>query len=154
MLGLLSLNVFPDGVAEAAIEDVSKELEKLRTMATALKLTRASSINWTIFSSMTSDSASAQKRCTKLMKDYQDLDRKRFGQAGPEAIDIIENICAMHLGCNLRKAFLVKLILFLPGSITQLMSLYMSSVNYLVITEFQNMHMVQQNFLTFLILCQ
>ena len=105
MLGLLSLNVFPDGVAEAAIEDVSKELEKLRTMATALKLTHASSINWTIFSSMTSDSASAQKRCTKLMKDYQDLDRKRFGQAGPEAIDIIENFCAMHLGCNLRKAF-------------------------------------------------
>ena len=103
---VLSCNVLPDGAAETAIEDVSKELEKLRKMATALKLTHADSINWTIFSSITSDSASAQKRCAKLMRNCQDLDRKRFGQAGPEALDIVENFCAMHLGCNLRKAFL------------------------------------------------
>ena len=83
---VLSCNVLPDGAAETAIEDVSKELEKLRKMATALKLTHADSINWTIFSSITSDSASAQKRCAKLMRNCQDLDRKRFGQAGPEAL--------------------------------------------------------------------
>ena len=46
---------------------------------------------------MTSDISSAQKRCTKLMKDYQDFDREKFGQAGPEALDIVENFCAMHL---------------------------------------------------------
>ena len=103
---VLSVNTVADGAAETAMEDVSKELEKLRNMATALKLTHANSINWTIFSSMTSDSASTQKRCTKLMKDYQDFDKKKFGQAGPEALDIVENFCAMHLGCNLRKAFL------------------------------------------------
>ena len=103
---VLSCNVLPDGAAETAIEDVSKELKKLRKMATALKLTHADSINWTIFSSITSDSASAQKQCAKLMRDCQNLDRKRFGQAGPEALDIVENFCAMHLGCDLRKAFL------------------------------------------------
>ena len=103
---VLSCNVLPDGAAETAIEDVSKELIKLRNMATALKLTHADSINWTLFSSITSDSASTQKRCAKLIRDYQDLDQKRFGQADPEALDIVENFCAMHLGCNLRKAFL------------------------------------------------
>ena len=103
---VLSVNTLPDGSAETAIDNVAKELEKLRKMATALKLPHANSINWTIFSSMTSDSTSAQKRCTKLMRKYQDLDRKKFGQAEPEAIDIVEKFCAMHLGCNLRKAFL------------------------------------------------
>ena len=103
---VLPVNVLSDGAADTAIEDVSKELEKLRKIATTLKLTHATSINWTIFTSMTSDSASTQKRCTKLMNHYQDLDRKKFGQAGPEAIDIVENFCAMHLGCNLRKAFI------------------------------------------------
>ena len=103
---VLSVNVLSDGTAETAIQDVSKELEKLRKIATALNLTYANSINWTIFSSMTSDSASAQKRCTKLMREYQDSDREKFGQAGPEAIDVVENFCAMHLGCNLRKAFI------------------------------------------------
>ena len=58
---VLSVNTVADGAAETAMEDVSKELEKLRNMATALKLTHANSINWTIFSSMTSDSASTQK---------------------------------------------------------------------------------------------
>lgn len=46
---VLSVNVLSDRSAETAIEDVSKELEKLRKMATALKLTHADSINWTIF---------------------------------------------------------------------------------------------------------
>ena len=42
---VLSCNVLPDGAAETAIEDVSKELIKLRNMATALKLTHVDSIN-------------------------------------------------------------------------------------------------------------
>ena len=54
-------------------------------MVTAFKLTHANSINWTISCSMPSDSASAQKRCTKLMKDCQDFDSEVKGK---------------HLGCN------------------------------------------------------
>ena len=52
---VLSCNVLPDGAAETAIEDVSKEPIKLRNMATALKLTHADTINWILFSSVTSD---------------------------------------------------------------------------------------------------
>ena len=103
---VLPVNELSDGSAETTVEDVSKELERLREMAKVLNLPHPNSINWTIFSSITSDSASTQKRCAKLIRHKQDLDQKTYGQAGPEALDIVENFCAMHLGCNLRKAFL------------------------------------------------
>ena len=103
---VLPVNELSDGTAKTTVEDVSKELERLREMANSLKLPHANSINWTIFSSITSDSASSQKRCAKLVQNNQDVDRKKYGQAGPEALDIVENFCVMHLGCNLRKAFL------------------------------------------------
>ena len=77
-------------------------------MANTLKLPHANSINWTIFSSITSDGVSSQRRCAKLIQNNQDVDRRKYGQAGPEALDTVENFCAMHLGCNLRKAFLVE----------------------------------------------
>ena len=32
------------------------------------------------------------------MREYQHSDREKFGQAGPQAIDVVENFCAMHLG--------------------------------------------------------
>ena len=44
---VVSVNELPDGSAESIIEDVSKELEKLRKTAHALNL----SINWTLFTS-------------------------------------------------------------------------------------------------------
>jgi len=31
---------------------------------------------------------------------------EKHGQAEPEVHDTVENFCAMHLQCNLRKAFL------------------------------------------------
>ena len=64
---MLPINELPDGTAETTVKDISKELERLREMANTLKLPHANNINWTIFSSITSDSASSQKQCAKLI---------------------------------------------------------------------------------------
>lgn len=66
---VLSVNNVPDGSAISMIEDVSRELEKLRETAHALKLPNANKINWTLIASSTSDSASTQKRFNKLAEE-------------------------------------------------------------------------------------
>ena len=88
------------------IEDVSREFEKLRETAHALKLPNADKINWTLIASSTSDSASTQKRFNKLAEEKRAEDEVKFGKASPEAFELVENFCSMHLGINLRKAFL------------------------------------------------
>ena len=102
----IAVNEVVDGTADTLIEDVSKELKKLRDVAHALDIPNADSINWTLFSSSSSDSASSQKRFNRLIEELRVLDEERFGQSSTEALDVVENFCAMHLGCNLRKAFL------------------------------------------------
>lgn len=103
---VLAVNEMPDGTAESIIRDISKELQKLRETAEALNLPHAKQINWTLLASSTSDSASAQKRLNKLIEQQKEADYKLFGSATKEGFSIIENFCAMHLGTNLRKAFL------------------------------------------------
>ena len=103
---VISINEIHDGTAETVINDVSKQLQKLREMAFPLNLPNANSINWTLISSSSSDSAAAQKKLNKLIQQCQSNDQKQFGYARPEGISLIESFCAMHLGCNLRKAFL------------------------------------------------
>ncbi len=104
---VISVNELSDGSADSAIEDVSRELSKLREMARALCLPNADAINWSLVSSSTSDSAATQKRFNKLMEELKKADIEKFGQTSPDdALDILENFCAMHLGVNLRKAFL------------------------------------------------
>ena len=103
---VLAVNEIPDGTAESIIGDISKELQKLRETAQALNLPHANQINWTLLASSTSDSASAQKKLNKLIEQQKEADHKEFGSATHEAISIVENFCAMHLGTNLRKAFL------------------------------------------------
>ena len=104
---VISVNELPDGTADAVIEDVSKELTKLREMACSLRLPNADAINWSLVSSSTSDSAATQKRFNRLMKEQKEADVERFGETcADDAIEILENFCAMHLGTNLRKAFL------------------------------------------------
>lgn len=56
--------------------------------------------------SSTSDSASTQKRVNKLIEECRQADEEKFGHATIETIDLIETFCSMHLGVNLRKAFL------------------------------------------------
>lgn len=103
---VLGVNELPDGKAVSAIEDISRELEKLRKTAQMLDLPNPNSINWTLVVSSTSDSASTQKRINKLIEEQRKLDEEKFGPATIETIDLIETFCSMHLGVNLRKAFL------------------------------------------------
>jgi hypothetical protein len=105
---VISVNEQCDGTAESVINDVSRELQKLRETACALGLPNSNCINWTLISSSTSDSAAMQKKFNSLIEQQKEKNIASFGTISPDsAIEIIENFCAMHLGCNLRKAFLV-----------------------------------------------
>ena len=103
---VISVNELSDGSASSTITDISQELEQLRCTAKALKIPNANSINWTMLVSSTSDSASTEKKLNKLIEENRARDEKRFGAATLETTKIIENFCSMHLGVNLRKAFL------------------------------------------------
>ena len=59
---VVSVNEQSDGTADSIVNDVSRELEKLRETAQALGIPNSNSINWTLISSSTSDSAATQKR--------------------------------------------------------------------------------------------
>ena len=102
----ISINELSDGSADRAIADISKELENLRNIAHVLKLPNADRINWTMIVSSTSDSASSQKRLNKLINKCKEEDEKKFGKATIQTVGLIESFCSMHLGVNLRKAFL------------------------------------------------
>ncbi len=65
---VISLNEVSDGTALSAIDDISRELEKLRATATLLGIANANSINWTLLVSSTSDSASTQKKLSKSVE--------------------------------------------------------------------------------------
>lgn len=103
---VLSVNEVADGTADSIIRDVSKQLQSLRETAEALELPNANKINWTMVASSTSDSASTQKRLNKLIQEKIDEDENIFGVANQDSLGIVENFCSMHLGTNLRKAFL------------------------------------------------
>ena len=103
---VVSVNEVSDGSADCMIEDISRELEMLREVAHALSMPNADKLNWTLIVSSSSDSASTQKRFNKLVEEQREEDEKKFGASCPEVIDLVENFCCMHLGVNLRKAFL------------------------------------------------
>ena len=102
---VLGVNELPDGKAISAIEDISKEFEKLRKIAQTLDLPNPNSINWTLVISSMSDSAATQKRINKLIEEQRKNDEEKFGPATVDTIDLVETFCSMHLGVNLRKAF-------------------------------------------------
>ena len=62
---VLGVDELPDEKAISAIEDISKEFEKLRKIAQMLDLPNPNSINWTLVISSMSDSAATQKRINK-----------------------------------------------------------------------------------------
>ena len=103
---VLCLNEVPDGSADSMIEQVSQELEKIRDIAYALNICHPEKINWTLFTSSTSDSAFTQKKFNRLVEQNRERDEEKYGPSSFEAIKLVENLCAMHLGSNLRKAFL------------------------------------------------
>ncbi len=102
---VFSLNEVPDGRAVSAIQDIEKEIIRLRNIAIHLKLPFANSINFTLFASSTSDSASTQKKFNKLLEEKIADDEAEFGAYTGNGLDLIKNFRAMHLGVNLRKAF-------------------------------------------------
>lgn len=103
---VFGVNELQDGSAASAIDDISREFERLRHAASILGLPNPNSINWTLIVSSTSDSAATQKRINKLIEECRQSDEQRFGPATTETIDLIETFCSMHLGVNLRKSFL------------------------------------------------
>ena len=105
---VLGVNELADGKAITAIEDISREFERLRQVAEMLGLPNARSINWTLVKSSTSDSASTQKCLNKIIEERRLHDEEQFGPAvcTTEVLHLIKTFCSMHLGVNLRKAFL------------------------------------------------
>ena len=74
------------------MNDVSKQLEKLRETARVLQLPGADRINWTLIASSTSDCAATQKCFNKLIEDRRDNDALHFGSATSETLDIVESL--------------------------------------------------------------
>jgi len=103
---VLSVNEVADGTSQSIIEDIDKELTKLREAANQLNLPNANSINWTLFTSSTADSAATQKRLNRLLQDRIRKDELKYGPTQSSGKELVENFCAMHLGVNLRVAFL------------------------------------------------
>ena len=103
----MGVNELQDGSAASAIDDISREFEKLRSAASMLGLPNPNSINWTLVVSSQSDSAACQKLMNRLIEDCRQRDEERFGPVTIETIDVIETFCSMHLGINLKKAFFV-----------------------------------------------
>ena len=98
---VFSVNEVSDGSANCMIEDISRELQMLREVAHALSMPNADKLNWTLIVFSSSDSASTQKRFNKLVEQQRQADEERFGSSFPQAIDLVENFCCMHLGVNL-----------------------------------------------------
>ena len=101
---VMCLNEVPDGSADSMIEEISRELAKLREIAHSLRISNPERINWTLFASSTSDSASSQKRFNRLLAELCEEDQEKFGSASSDATELVQNMCTMHLGSNLRKA--------------------------------------------------
>jgi len=100
----ISVNELSCGSADQVIADISKEFTTLRNVGHALNLSNADTINWTMIASSISDSTSTQKRLNRLIHKCKEADEKKFGKATIQTVNFIES--SMHLGINLRKAFL------------------------------------------------
>ena len=92
-----------DGTSETMIQEIDRQLTRLRQIANDLDLPNADSINWTLIVSSTSDGAATQTKFNKLIKDLRARDDKTFGPADASLKEVITNKCGMHLGVNLRK---------------------------------------------------
>ena len=91
------------GSAESMIELIEANLEKIEENQ-LVKGFNPEKINWTLFAPSTSDNhcASTQKKLNRLVKEHQEKDRMTYGPASPEAVELLENLCAMHFSSNLQ----------------------------------------------------
>ena len=104
----ISVNELADGTSLTAINDVSRELEKLRKTACALGIPNANSIKLVYVESSTSDSASTQKRFNSLLlrRKEAELEVINTDSESNARLNFVESFCSIHLGVNIRKAFL------------------------------------------------
>lgn len=105
---VISVNELPDGKAISIVNDISREFENIRRVGNMLNLPNADSINWTMVQSSTSDSASTQNCFNRVVEEKRQSDAEKFGlvECTGETLDLVETFCSMHLGVNLRKAFI------------------------------------------------
>ena len=88
---VLGVHDVANGSAEAALQAMKSEMEVIRTIAEELG-SSTSGLTLANVTSSTSDGAATQGKLNQLL-----LREKESG-------DIVENVCAMHLGTNLRVA--------------------------------------------------
>lgn len=67
---VLGVSELQDGSAASAVDDITREFQKLRHAASMLGLPNPNAINWTLVVSSTSDSASTHKHVNRLIEDY------------------------------------------------------------------------------------
>ena len=104
---VLAVNEVSSGAAEDIAKNISKELQRLRKVANDLGMKNANSINWSIVGALTSDSAATQKKFNRIAQELKEKDAVEFGDTPTtEGTDIVSTFCAMHLGINLRHAFM------------------------------------------------
>ena len=104
---VISVDEVRSGSAEDIAQNISRELTRLRKLATDMGIDNAQSINWSVVGALTSDSAATQKKFNRIAEQLRYEDAKEFGATSiQEGIGIISTFCAMHLGINLRTAFL------------------------------------------------
>ena len=76
---MLSVNEITDETSQTIIDNIDKELSKLREAASQLNLQNANSINWTLFMSSTADSAVTQKKLNHLLQGRIKEDEIKYG---------------------------------------------------------------------------
>ena len=104
---VLAVNEVSSGAAEDIAKNISKELQRLRKVANDLGMKNANSINWSIVGALTSDSAATQKKFNRIAQELKEEDSLEFGDTSTkEGTEIVSTFCAMHLGINLRHAFM------------------------------------------------
>ena len=104
---VLSVTEVSDGKADTVMEYISSQLEKLRNTAKQLGIPNHDVFNWSMLQSSCSDSAAAQKRLLLQQQKDKCIEGSYDGLEN-EILDIVKSFCGMHLGINLRKAFIQK----------------------------------------------
>jgi hypothetical protein len=104
----ISVNELVDGSSVAVINDVEQELDILRKTTLALGLPNADSISLSMIESSSSDSAATQKHFNHLLLQRREANRENVGNPECDGTNLtfVESFCSIHLGVNLRKAFL------------------------------------------------
>ena len=74
----ISVNEISDGSSLTAINDLARELDKLRKTAHTLGIPNADTINWSMIESSTSDFAATQKHFNDLLLQKKNLAVKRL----------------------------------------------------------------------------